>query len=422
MSGRSLDGAVSQNVGFISQSNMGGRADGAQVMVDRGFAYIGHLFSHGFTVMDVRDPSTPKPFGFVPAPENCWTVHLQVHGDLLLVAHSYDFFANPHFTEKTYYTQSVAQSLEETGANPRPTRGGMRIFDISTPGHPRQIGEMLVDGLGIHRIWYVGGRYAYVSALLDGYTDCIFMVVDLEDPARPQEVARWWLPGMWSAGEERPLWPAGDRVALHHPIVAQGIAYGAWRDGGLTLIDVTEPSKPNLIAHRNWHPPFGGGTHTALPLTDRTPAAKPYVIVADEGVLDNCEDQVKHTWLVDVREPSNPVPVSTLPTPSEQDYCKSGGHFGPHNLHENRPGAFQSSDLIFATYQNAGLRVFDIANPYRPEQVGFFVPPAKFEFWMDPRPDRPRVIHSVDVFVDKEGLMYLTDFNAGLHILQWKGR
>ena len=29
---------------------------------------------------------------------------------------------------------------------------------------------------------------------------------------------------------------------------------------------------------------------------------------------------------------------------------------------------------------------------------------------------------SVDVFVDKEGLMYLTDTNAGLYILQYEGK
>jgi hypothetical protein len=25
------------------------------------------------------------------------------------------------------------------------------------------------------------------------------------------------------------------------------------------------------------------------------------------------------------------------------------GNFGPHNLHENRPGSFVSEDIIFAT-------------------------------------------------------------------------
>jgi hypothetical protein len=39
----------------------------------------------------------------------------------------------------------------------------------------------------------------------------------------------------------------------------------------------------------------------------------------------------------------------------------------------------------------------------------------------DPRPDRPQVIQSADCFVDKNGLMYLTDSNAGLNILQFEG-
>jgi hypothetical protein len=421
MKGKTLDGAISDNVRFVSNSSMGGKADGAQVMVDRGFAYIGHLFSHGFSVIDVADPRDPKPVLFVPSMENCWSPHLQTFGDLLLVANSYDFFANPKFAdEKNYYTQSVGQTMEQAGA--AVTGGGMRIYDISSAGHPRQIGELRVNGLGVHRIWYAGGKYAYLSALLNGYSDCVFMVVDVSDPSLPNEVGRWWLPGMWTAGGEKPAWPAGDRVALHHAIIANGVAYGSWRDGGLTLLDVSEPSKPSLIAHRNWHPPFGGGTHTSLPLTDRVPEAKPYVVVADEAVADECADQVKYTWMVDVREKSNPINVSTLPTPSERDYCKEGGHFGPHNLHENRPGAFQSSNLIFATYQNAGVRVFDISNPHQPHEAGHFVPPPKFEFWMDNRPNRPRVIHSVDVYVDKEGLMYMTDFNAGVFILEWQGK
>ena len=46
---------------------------------------------------------------------------------------------------------------------------------------------------------------------------------------------------------------------------------------------------------------------------------------------------------------------------------------------------------------------------------------AEIEKWVDTRPDRPRVAHSADVYVDREGLMYVTDFNAGLHILEYKG-
>ena len=120
----------------------------------------------------------------------------------------------------------------------------------------------------------------------------------------------------------------------------------------------------------------------------------------------------KLIWVFDNRDPSNPVSIATLPTPAEADYVAKGGHFGPHNIHENRPGSFVSSELIFATYQNAGVRVFDIRDQYRPNEVGAWVPPVPSRM-MDQRPNRARVIQSADVFVDKSGLIYATDYNAG---------
>jgi hypothetical protein len=120
---------------------------------------------------------------------------------------------------------------------------------------------------------------------------------------------------------------------------------------------------------------------------------------------------------MDSRERSNPISISTFPVPGEADYGKKGGHFGPHNLHENRPSSFVSSSLIFATYQNAGVRVFDISDPYHPVETAAYVPPAP-ERLMDRRPNRPRVIQSCDVFVEASGLVYVTDYNAGLSILE----
>jgi hypothetical protein len=221
---------------------------------------------------------------------------------------------------------------------------------------------------------------------------------------------------MWEAGGETPGWDTSKyRYALHHAIVADGIAYGSWRDGGLTLLDVNDPRQPRLLAHRNWCPPFGGGTHSALPLPDRGLA-----IVEDEGIADNCGDGIKYTWVVDVREPTNPVTIATFPTPADDDYCAKGGHAGPHNLHENRPGSFQSSETIFTTYQNAGVRVFDIRNPFQPAEIAHYVPPAP-ERLFDTRPNRPRVIQTCDVFVDRNALLYVTDYNAGLYILEYIG-
>ena len=405
---------ASQNIRFLSRSDQGGRPDGTQVMVHRGYAYIGHMFSDGISVIDVRDPLTPKAITFVPMPANTRSHHIQVHDDLLLAVNGANVWAMQRFgQQKDYFGKPLTEFMAD-GA--QAFTSGLRIYDISSPERPREIAFLPVEGLGLHRIWYVGGRFAYVSAHMEGFTDHVLAVIDVADPARPALAGRWWLPGMWRAGGEEPAWLPGKRWALHHAIIAGDLAYGAWRDGGLTVHDMRDPTAPKLISHRNWSPPFAGGTHTPLPLPDRH-----LLILADEATSANCAHGIAYTWVVDVREPGNPVTIATLPTPAEEDFCAKGGKFGPHNLHENRPGSFASSKLIFATYHNAGVRVFDISNPFEPKQAGYFVPPPPDRL-VDTRPNSAKVVQSCDVFVDREGRMYVTDTNAGLYILQYEGK
>ena len=50
---------------------------------------------------------------------------------------------------------------------------------------PREIGFLHMPGFGAHRIWWVGGRYAYVSVHFEGFIDHTLAVVDVSDPAKP---------------------------------------------------------------------------------------------------------------------------------------------------------------------------------------------------------------------------------------------
>ncbi len=201
-----------KNMKLIGYSDQGGRPDGVQVMVNKGHAYVGHMFSKGFSVIDVRDPRNPKPVNYIPALHNTWTIHLQTYGDLLLVINAMDMFAAEEFQdERAYYTGSHAEKAEHTYAEPkkRDWTAGLAVYDISKPAEPRKIGFMPVEGGGIHRIWYTGGRWAYVSAMLDGFTDYIFMTIDMADPTKPKEAGRYWLPGMNTA--------AGDETGVEAP-------------------------------------------------------------------------------------------------------------------------------------------------------------------------------------------------------------
>jgi hypothetical protein len=111
------------------------------------------------------------------------------------------------------------------------------------------------------------------------------------------------------------------------------------------------------------------------------------------------------------------VTIATLPVPSPgpgtpwASYRDRPGRFGPHNVHENRPGSLMSERLVFATYYNAGVRVYDISDQYRPEEVAHFVPPAP------PGQDAPQLN---DLWVGADGLVYVTDrISGGLYVLEF---
>ncbi|MGN6569818.1 MAG: LVIVD repeat-containing protein [Pseudolabrys sp.] len=404
--------ATAKGIRLLSRDDQGGRPDGVQVIVHKGHAFIGHMFADGFSVVDVRDPKKPKTAAFVAAPKNTRSHHLQIAGDVLMVVNGPNIWAMQQYASQAdYYAKSLADSV----TTEQPFGAGVRTFDISNPASPREIGYLHMPGFGAHRIWWVGDRYAYVSVHFEGFIDHALAIVDMADPAKPKLAGRWWLPGMnRAAGEEKPA-SFGKRTALHHLISAGNIGYAAWRDGGYTIHDLSDPANPKLLAHRNYSPPFGGGAHTPLPLP-----GKKLLVLADEATSNSCANGLAYTWVIDVREPSNPVSIATLPTPAEEDFCAKGAKFGPHNLHENRPGSFQSEDTAFATYHNAGLRVYDVRNAFEPKELAYFVPPPP-ERIVDQRPNPAKIIQSCDVYVDTNGVMYLTDTNAGLYILQYDG-
>lgn len=403
---------IGKGIRHISYSDQGGRPDGVQVMVNRKHVYVGHMFSDGVTIMDASDPRKLKPVHFWTAGSGTRTHQMQNSEDILLLANGANIVAMQSYDgQRGYFENNLADSI----TNRKKFRSGLSIHDISKPGEMREIAFLEMPGLGVNRIGWQGGRYAYVSAHFDGFTDHILCVVDLKEITKPEIVAKWWLPGMNRAAGETPNNPKGKRYALHHMLTAGNLGYGAWRDGGLTVHDLTDPVNPKLLSRLNWSPPFPGGTHTPLPLPGRKLA-----VILDEANAQKCAKGLFHTFVLDMRAPENPVPISTLPTPNDRDYCASPGTFGPHNMHENRPGSYQSEELIFATYNNAGVRIFDISNQFSPKEVAYWVPPVPTKL-IDPRPNIALDAKTADIYVTKEGLMFVSDWNAGMHVLEYKG-
>jgi len=402
---------IGRQIRHVSYSDQGGRPDGVQIMVNRRHVYVGHMFNDGVTILDAADPRRLKPVGFFTAGAGTRTHHLQVADDVLLLANGANIVAMQSYDNmRGYFENSLADSI----TNRKKFRSGLSIHDISRPAEMKEIAFLEMPGFGINRLWWPGGRYAYVAAHFEGFIDHILCVVDLKEITKPEIVSRWWLPGMNRGAGEKPTWAAGRRAALHHMITAGDRGYAAWRDGGFTIHDISDPARPKLVSHINWSPPFPGGTHTPLPLPGRN-----LVVVVDEANAEKCAKGTFHTFVLDVRAPENPVPISTLPTPRDRDFC-SAGVFGPHNVHENRPGSFQSEEIIFATYNNAGVRVFDIRDAFAPKEIASWLPPVPQKL-IDPRPNVGLAAKTCDVYVTTDGLMYVSDWNGGMHVLQYEG-
>ena len=162
-----------------------------------------------------------------------------------------------------------------------------------------------------------------------------------------------------------------------------------------------------MISRVDYHPPFPGFTHTALPLFDRN-----LLIVTDECIKFDLEDWPKRIWVLDIREESNPVMISSFPTPSPEAYSYKGARLGAHNIHENEPlpTSWFSSDIIVGTFFSGGVRAYDIRDPFRPEEVAYYIPEA---------PEGCVSIMINDLYVDERGLVYALDrIKGGLYILE----
>lgn len=403
--------AEARSLRLLGHDDLGGRGNcgegiGLLARGDRRYAYIAHESGPvNFSIVDVSDPRHPTLVKQTEL-ESAYTRSnsLAVCGDLMLVAYQY--------------------ALDYEGPRRRGDRVGVEVFDLSKPTEPRSVSFFDCSGpdsRGTHCLWFVDGRYAYLSTGMPDFTpfnpldDQIPVILDVSDPKRPREVGRWWLPGTRLDDTEAPpvrhqTFDLGYRS--HNVNVypeRPDRAYVAYLDGGVVLLDLSDRSAPRMISRFDHHPPMPGFIHTVLPLFDRGLLA-----VTDESVVDGAADWPKLLWFIDASTEENLVSISTAPMPDREKHIARGGRFGAHNLHENDPVplSWKSEETIVGAFFNAGIRVYDIRDAFHPQEIAYYIPESP--------PGSPAGSAQInDVFVDENRLIYAVDrFTGGLYILE----
>lgn len=419
--GAVLDHPVMKGVEVVGFSDMNGKLDALQLdyqeVNGRHYLYAGHFWSGGVTILDVTDPTQPQVVGFVASPNDAtWHIKVMVADQVMLLPTEANFFAAEGVDRSKY-------------------KSGVRIFDASNPTKPEELSFWESGGLGVHRSWWNGGDYAYLSAgvardgiSMHGTPDITraMTILDVSDPRNPKKVSEYYHPEQLGTGKRKI--GDGETVYCHQPIVEGDRAYAAFWDGGFVIVDIADKTKPKMISHTSIFPELSdGNTHTCLPLPERN-----LLVVTDECTANFGGEAPKRIWLWDISDEEKPTVVSQLPnpTPSSEEpygtYLEKGDRFGPHCVNENRKHGFRSVDKIYATYCNAGLRIYDISDASNPVETGYFVPPDPVAI-LDPRPyDREfdifhggsRVACTQDVFVDPRGYIYISGTNDGIWILK----
>jgi hypothetical protein len=347
-----------------------------------------------FTAVEVTEPRAPKVLAQTDLPhKDMRSNSLEVSGNLM----------------------AVAYQVTMAGLKP----AGFELFDVSDPERPRSVGLFDASGpysRGCHQLWFMDGETVHMACadpelkprnLLD---DQVYRIVDVRNPSKPVAVGRWHLEGTMegdSAPAPRRLprqFDAGFRA--HNTNVypqRPDRCYLGYLDGGMMVLDISDRARPKLVSRWTNSPPYNGFTHTVLPLFDRG-----LLVVTDESIQDDGKDWPKLVWLLDARDEANLVSIGTLPVGGVKPHLREGGRCGAHNVHENPPvpGAWKSEDIVLGTFFNAGVRAYDVSDPYAPREVAWYIPEAP--------PGAPAGTAQInDVFVDDRGVVFCVDRHAG---------
>lgn len=338
---------------------------------------------------------------------------------------------------------------------------GFRMFEVTTPlfSDWKLLSETSLDinakasdpvqqGSGCQDVpVYDGGDYLFVAGAPDDtfinteYKSYLYsgaqMAYDVSNPSKPKRLSTWSVPGQ-RVGEEKAYnnnpragnktsW-MGSRMPLFIPkSVEEGGKYGYAAMGGFGfyVVDISDPANMKTVSHIDMPMSVSGTEGDNIDVSKVETTGMVYYSGYPLG--EDCHEPYKEIYAIDVSNPSKPKIVNTLerPTPPEAapftDYCQRRGSFGPKRsgYATINPGEPNQRFMPYAFY-NAGVQIFDLANPQKPTIEAYFVPKMSGDIPNEDgkttRPsDHSNPVHSI--FVEWDRNLIWAFSNHGMYLL-----
>jgi hypothetical protein len=306
-------------------------------------------------------------------------------------------------------TDAAGKILVFTRENAADRKNGIVICTLDDPLHPKVVSEF-TDGVtaGVHSAFvYTQPRFGTHVYLTNDGTGAIH-VIDVNDPAKPKQVAVW----------KTPRADAGRYV--HDIDVQDGLLYGSYWNDGLVILDIGRgikngsPSNPTFVSQFKYDldkmyselgvqhgADFLRGTHTAW-------RHKNYVFIGDEvfsmpdiqQVLNGQAGQgFGNLQVIDVSDIEHPKSVAW--------YKPEFG--GVHNV-------WVAGDTLYMGAYNGGFRAFDISGELR----GDLRAQGREIAHVNTVSAKGKVPNAAMTWgaVVKNNLIFVNDYNSGLFIVR----
>jgi hypothetical protein len=365
-------------------------AGGGQIVIDGIYAYVGHQHRpQGTTILDISDPRKPKILStLIPGHPWSHSHKARVAGDIMVV--NSEFEGGPGARREEY------------------PDGGFRIYDIKDRTNPKLVTFVKTHGKGVHR-FDLDDTYAYISTEMEGFVGNILVIYDIRNPSKPVEVARWSMEQQNVAGGDEPH-PKRAEHRLHHAMRCGTEMYASCWMSGISIIDVSDINRPRTLSRYEYNPPCPEPTHTFLKVPHPIAGKRIAVSTEEERARRGADAGKPHaplrTW--DVSDPTQPQLLYSYYLPeSATPYPAGKVRFGTHQLREK----VDKDNLLYVTWFAGGLRIIDISDPVQPKERGYFIP----------KPGNGVTAPLTnDVFKDDRGLLWVTDKERGLDVIEYQ--
>jgi hypothetical protein len=256
---------------------------------------------------------------------------------------------------------------------------GFALYDVTRPTRPRRLALVRTEPRGSHEIWLhaIGNRaYVYTAIIASEIRssrngrpgDADFRIYDVSNPTQPRQVGEW---GAWRALGIPPFRDPNDRLNGNfvHSVITNAAgtrAFLSYWNLGTVILDIQDPANPRYLGRTDAAGAAGDSAHSA------------WLAPGERLLVETHERGGGVPLFFDVSNPRAPRVLSRFRLPERELVRGRRERLSPVSgldLADSVHDAKVRGKVAFFSWYRQGVVAVDIGDARRPRFLARFLPP-----------------------------------------------